>query len=215
MKTFLLHNMGCKSNQLEGVVIAENLKNNNFVEVQDIKSADFYILNSCTVTHKSDNEAFVLLRHAIHQNPNIKPVITGCVAKIEKENLLKNNSVDFVIGNDEKLEISSFLDKKISVSDIMSLAKFHKVLIPDLSKTRANLKIQDGCDNRCAYCIIPFARGKNRSADINFILNQIEMYENAGFKEIILTGIHIGQWGMDFKKKKKSFTFIGKNGTKF
>lgn len=202
MEKFFLHNMGCKANQLEGSIIKENLSKNGFEEVKDLKLADFYILNSCTVTHKSDNEALTLLHHAKNQNSAIKTVITGCVAQIEKESLLKDASVDIVIGNDEKLEISKYLKENCSVSDIMELTDFHKVFVPDLTKTRANLKIQDGCNNRCAYCIIPFARGKNRSADVEFILQQIKMYEEAGFKEIVLTGIHIGQWGLDFSPKQ-------------
>jgi threonylcarbamoyladenosine tRNA methylthiotransferase MtaB len=202
MKKFLIHNMGCKANQLEGDIIKENLQNNGFEETTDLKLADYYVLNSCTVTHKSDNEAITLLHHAKNQNPSIKTVITGCVAQIEKENLLRQNGIDIVIGNDEKLDISRHLNEKCAVKDIMQLNSFHKVFVPDLSKTRANLKIQDGCNNRCAYCIIPFARGKNRSANVEFILEQIKMYEDADFKEIILTGIHIGQWGMDFPDKK-------------
>src|SRR5574344_758029 len=134
MKTFLLHNMGCKANQLEGFVIANNLETSGFKQVKDLKSADFYILNSCTVTHKSDNEALKLLHHAKNQNPDIKTVITGCVAQIEKENLLAQSGVDIVIGNDEKLEIANFLDKSCSVNDIMELDSFHKVLVPDLTK---------------------------------------------------------------------------------
>lgn len=194
MKRFLLKTMGCKSNQLEGALIEENLIKNGFKMAENISEADFFILNSCTVTHKSDNEAFYILKHTKRQNPGIQTVLTGCIAQIEKENLLKNPSIDIVLGNDEKLEISKYLEKSYSVSEIFDLNNFHTVLLEDTRKTRASLKIQDGCDNRCSYCIIPFARGRNRSADSEFILNQIKIYEDAGFKEIMLTGIHIGQY---------------------
>lgn len=186
--------MGCKSNQFEGCLIEENLIMNGFIKADDIYDADFFILNSCTVTHKSDNEAFYILQHAKKQNPKLKNIITGCVAQIEKDKLLENPNIDIVIGNDEKLNISDYLCTKYSVSEIQNLNSFHKAILQDTKKTRASLKIQDGCDNRCSYCIIPFARGISRSADLDFILNQIKIYEEMGFKEIILTGIHIGQW---------------------
>lgn len=192
--------MGCKSNQFEGSIIKENLNKNGLEEVKNIEDADIYILNSCSVTHKSDNEAMYLLRNAKHKNANIINVITGCVAQIEKEKLLENDFVDFVIGNDEKLNMFDVLscDMKCQTADIMSLKNFNKVVLEDMTKTRASLKIQDGCDNRCSYCIIPFARGRSRSADINFIIEQINNFSKNGFKEVVLTGIHIGQWGKDF-----------------
>ena len=201
MRKFYIHSMGCKSNQFEGALIRENLINNGMTEVQNLEDADFYILNSCSVTHKSDNEALYLLRSAKHKNPSIKNIITGCVAQIEKEKLLEKDFIDLVIGNDEKLDIFNILSKassdNIFVSDIMKKSEFNYAVIEDMTKTRANLKIQDGCDNRCSYCIIPFARGKSRSANSDFITKQINYFASNGFKEVVLTGIHIGQWGKD------------------
>lgn len=201
MKRFLLKTMGCKSNQLEGCLIEENLMKNGFIKVEKISDADIFILNSCTVTHKSDNEAFSILQRAKNDNSDIKTVLTGCIAQIEKEKLLENPNIDAVLGNDEKLNISQYIDLSCSVGEIGDLNSFHNVLLEDTKKTRASLKIQDGCDNRCSYCIIPFARGKNRSADLDFILEQIKIYEKTGFKEIMLTGIHIGQWGANSKQE--------------
>ncbi len=202
MKTFLLKSMGCKSNQFEGAIIEENLINAGFEKVSEIKDADLYILNSCSVTHKSDDEALYLLRHAKHTNENIKTLITGCVAQIERDKLLEYDFVDFVLGNNEKLNIVEFLQKNedCEVGDIMNMTDFHEAVLIDTTKTRASLKIQDGCDNRCAYCIIPFARGKSRSAKSDFIIDQIKSFEKHGFKEVIFTGIHIGQWGKEWGK---------------
>ena len=199
MKNFYIQTMGCKSNQFETALIKENLVKNGFCEVYDIKDADFYILNSCSVTHKSDNEAFYLLRAAKNKKNNIKCVLAGCIAQIEKENLLKYDFIDYVVGNDNKLNLSGILksDEKFNVSDVMVLEKFNETELSDLSKTRASLKIQDGCDNRCSYCIIWKARGKSRSASLEFIINQINNFSANGFKEVVLTGIHIGQWGKD------------------
>lgn len=192
--------MGCKSNQFESAIIEENLIEHGYKKVQNIEEADIYILNSCSVTHKSDNEAMYLLRSAKHKNPNILTIATGCMAQIEKEELLKNDFIDFVIGNDEKLHLYDYInsDERFSANDILNQTEFNKVELFDTTKTRASLKIQDGCDNRCTYCIIWEARGKSRSADSGFIVNQINNFAKHGFKEVMLTGIHIGQWGKEF-----------------
>ena len=199
MKRFLIHTMGCKSNQFEGAVIEENLIKSGFEKVKKLENADIYILNSCSVTHKSDSEALYLLRNAKHKNPNIITILTGCLAQIEKEKLFENDFIDFVVGNDEKLELENFLNsqEKLQAADIMQLEKFHEVRLEDMTKTRASLKIQDGCDNRCSYCIIPFARGNSRSADINFVIDGINNFVRHGFKEVVFTGIHIGLWGKE------------------
>lgn len=180
----------------------ESLLSAGFVKADSITDTDYFILNSCTVTHKSDNEAFYILRNAKHQNPLIKTILTGCIAQVEKENLEEHDFIDYILGNDEKLKIAEFLKsgQKIAVSDIMVQSKFTVIALSNTEKTRAFVKIQDGCDNRCSYCIIPFARGKSRSASEEFILNQVNELYKADFKEIVLTGIHIGQWGLDIGK---------------
>ena len=192
--------MGCKANQFESAIIEEDLIKNGLEKVKDVKDADFYILNSCSVTHKSDNEAMYLLRAAKHKNPNVVTIATGCMAQIEKEELLKNDFIDYVVGNDEKLHLYEIInsDTKFLAKDILKLAEFSKVELIDTTKTRASLKIQDGCDNRCTYCIIWKARGKSRSADSDFIVEQINNFSKHGFEEVMLTGIHIGQWGKEF-----------------
>ena len=203
-KTFYIHTMGCKANQFETALIIENFETHGLRHVEKIEDAGMYILNSCTVTHKSDSEALYLLRNAKHKNPDVITVLTGCVAQIEKEKLLENDFIDYVIGNDEKLTLYEILEKikqeksRCAAKDIMNLPDFHKAVLIDTAKTRASLKIQDGCDNRCSYCIIPFARGKSRSADIDFVIEQINNFSKHGFHEVVLTGIHIGLWGKDF-----------------
>ena len=193
--------MGCKSNQFEGQIVAQNLAANGFKEAARLEDADFYILNSCSVTHKSNNEAMYLLRHA--RSLGMKTVLTGCIAQIEKEKLLKEPYIDYVYGNEDKFTLADFLkdDIEYAVKDLMSESKFYKVCLDDSIKTRISLKIQDGCDNRCSYCIIPFGRGKSRSADSDYITQEINRYASLGYKEVILTGIHIGLWGKDFDKE--------------
>ena len=201
MKKFYLKSMGCKSNQFEGQIVAQKLVDAGYTQVNKQENSDYYILNSCSVTHKSDNEALYLLRHA--HSIGLKTILTGCVAQIEKEKLLAEPYIDYVYGNEDKFKIAELLkeNKEFAVKDLMNEEEFCKVTLEDTTKTRISLKIQDGCDNRCSYCVIPYGRGKSRSADSNFIINEINKYVEHGYKEVVLTGIHIGLWGKEFDKE--------------
>lgn len=197
MKKFYLKSMGCKSNQFEGQIVAEKLVEAGFEQVKKLEDAEIYILNSCSVTHKSDNEAMYLLRHA--HGLGLKTILTGCIAQIEKEKLLEEPFINYVYGNEDKFEIAKHLqdEENFVVRDLMNTTEFCKVTLNDTTKTRISLKIQDGCDNRCSYCVIPYGRGKSRSADSDFIINEINRYSKMGYKEVVFTGIHIGLWGKD------------------
>ena len=201
MKKFYLKSMGCKSNQFEGQIVAQKLVDAGYTQVNKQENSDYYILNSCSVTHKSDNEALYLLRHA--HSLGLKTILTGCVAQIEKEKLLAKPYIDYVYGNEDKFKIAELLkeNKEFAVKDLMNEEEFCEVTLEDTTKTRISLKIQDGCDNRCSYCVIPYGRGKSRSADSNFIINEINKYVEHGYKEVVLTGIHIGLWGKEFDKE--------------
>ena len=192
--------MGCKSNQFEGQIVAEKLVEAGYVQMHKLEDAEYYILNSCSVTHKSDNEAMYLLRHA--HSLGLKTVLTGCIAQIEKVKLLKEDYIDYVFGNEDKFNLAEYLDNEQSyvVKDLMVEKEFCPVVLNDTTKTRISLKIQDGCDNRCSYCIIPYGRGKSRSAETDFIISEINRYADNGYKEVVLTGIHIGQWGKEWGK---------------
>lgn len=200
MKKFYLKSMGCKSNQFEGQIVAEKLAESGYNEVTKQEDAEYYILNSCSVTHKSDNEAMYLLRHA--HSLGLKTILTGCIAQIEKSKLLKEDFIDYVFGNEDKFKLAEYLDKdqNYAVKDLMISNEFCPVILNDTSKTRISLKIQDGCDNRCSYCVIPYGRGKSRSASSDFIINEINRYADNGYKEVVLTGIHIGLWGKEYNK---------------
>lgn len=201
MKKFYLKSMGCKSNQFEGQIVAQKLVEAGYEQVKKLEDAQFYILNSCSVTQTSDNEAMYLLRHAHHIG--LTTVLTGCIAQIEKEKLISEPFIDYVFGNEDKFDLPKLLeqDEHFAVKDLMKSSDFCKVTLNDTTKTRISLKIQDGCDNRCSYCIIPYGRGKSRSADSDFIINEINRYSSLGYKEVVLTGIHIGLWGKDFNKE--------------
>ena len=204
MKTFVIKTLGCKTNQVESALIAELLINNGYKEVKNISEADYYILNSCSVTHIADGKNMSYLKHAKRENPNVKVVLTGCMAQLLKDSLKDNNLIDFIIGNYEKNDIVKILEngEKNNVSDIFSHDEFRYQKLHQTQRTRASVKIQDGCNNRCSYCTIPFARGKNRSNSVENILEQINLFAKEGYFETVLTGIHIGQWGEDFSEKK-------------
>lgn len=212
MKNFLIKTLGCKTNQVESALIAEILTNNGYLETCKIEQADYFILNSCSVTHIADTKNLSYLRRAKRENPAVKTVLTGCMAQLQKEKLIKENIADFVIGNYEKNDIAKILesDCKYKVSDIFSHDEFRYEKLHQAKRTRASVKIQDGCNNRCSYCTIPFARGKNRSDSIEHIIEQINLFADEGYFETVLTGIHIGQWGMDFKEPKTLMNLLEK-----
>ena len=201
MKKLYLKSMGCKSNQFEGQIVAQKLLEAGYIQVKKPEDSEIYILNSCSVTQTSDNEGMYLLRHA--HNLGLTTILTGCIAQIKKEKLLSEPFIDYVFGNEDKFNLPELLakDEHFAIKDLMSENEFCKVTLEDTTKTRISLKIQDGCDNRCSYCIIPYGRGKSRSADSDFIIREINKYAESGYKEVILTGIHIGLWGRDFGKE--------------
>ena len=205
MKKFIIKTLGCKTNQVESALIAEIMTNNGYTETNDINNAEYYILNSCSVTQVADAKNLSYVRRAKRENPNIKIIITGCMAQLEKENLLKENFADYVIGNHEKNDIADIIKKgeNLKVSDIFSHDYFRYEKLHQTHRTRASVKIQDGCNNRCSYCTIPFARGKNRSNSIKNIIEQINLFADEGYFETVLTGIHIGQWGNDLNPQLK------------
>lgn len=200
MKNFIVKSLGCKQNQLEGQIIQNELIKFGYNLVDDIKNADIYILNSCTVTSHSDSQVNYLLNHAKKINPDIKIVLAGCVAQTyqQHENFDYSN-IDLILGNSEKIFIEKYIDKTgIFVDDIFSCKKFVNKTLLNPDTTRVSIKIQDGCNNRCSYCIIPYARGNSRSNSIENIIEQINLVAQKNIKEIVLTGIHIGQWGYEW-----------------
>ncbi len=207
MKTFYLKSLGCKQNQLEGQIITNELLSLGYIIAPDIQNSDIYILNSCSVTSHTDSQVSYLLNQAKRTNPNIKTVLTGCVAQTYKQHsTFDYSNIDLILGNSEKMHIKDYMDKLFSndknffVEDIFNIKNFENKFLTNPKSTRVNIKIQDGCNNRCSYCIIPYARGNSRSNNIENIIKQIELVSNKNIKEIVLTGIHIGQWGLEFNK---------------
>ena len=205
MKKFIIKSLGCKQNQLEGQIIQNKMLDLGYVLTDDVKQADIYILNSCTVTSHSDSQTNYLLNHAKKQNPNIKTILTGCTAQTIKEHKdFDYSNIDLILGNSEKMKIGEYLkslfasEKRVFVENIFDKKTFENEFLINPNSTRVSIKVQDGCNNRCSYCIIPFARGNSRSNTIENILKQINLVIEKNIKEIILTGIHIGQWGLEW-----------------
>ncbi len=203
MKYFYLKSLGCKQNQLEGQIMIDELAQDGYQFSDDISKCNFYILNSCTVTSHADSTASYLLKKAKRLNPNIKTVLAGCLAQTYKEHKDFDYSIaDIILGNKEKMNIKNYLDdfdNNFFVEDIFNQTTFQNKFLTNYDVTRLSIKIQDGCNNRCSYCIIPFARGLSRSNSIENIIKQIDNAALFGIKEIVLTGIHIGQYDYDNK----------------
>ena len=209
MKKYILKTQGCKSNHLESIVIKEKLNDAGYVQCNDINDADIFILNSCSVTQNADIEALRFLRNAKSRKPSIITVITGCSAQLHDRELNNLDYIDYILGNDDKFNIVNILSSgKSSVSDIFKVRSFNNQFIKFYNNTRGYLKIQDGCNNYCSYCTIPFARGKSRSNSIKNIIEQIEIFTDIGIKEVVLTGIHIGQWGEDFTEQQNLINLL-------
>ena len=202
MATFLIKTFGCKTNQTESAVMEEKLLDAGFSQAENIEFCDFYIFNSCAVTQEAEKKLLQSIKSVKHKNPQIKIILTGCYAQLNKNN---DNPLFFkIIGINEKPDIANILksQEKVFVSNINDCKKFRYEKISRFTRTRAEIKIQDGCNNRCSYCTICLARGLSRSCQPSDVIEQTNVLIQNGYNEIVLTGIHIGQWGYDFPKKQ-------------
>ena len=206
MHTVGLLSLGCKVNTYETEYIRTLLEKNNY-EIKDFDDkCDIYIINTCTVTNNSDAKSRKMIRKAIRENPQACIVAMGCFIEANSNNLI--DGVDIVIGNKDKNKILELLDEYFkNKKQIVRLYNTRDKLFDDMfiesfpGRTRAFVKIQDGCDNFCSYCIIPFVRGKCRSKDPDKVIDEIKALVNNGYKEVVLTGIHTGNYGSDLDYK--------------
>ncbi len=199
---FIIYTLGCKVNTYESGVMRDLLINHGYIESKD-DDADIYVVNTCTVTNTSDNKSLKVVRRLSKLKDKIV-IVVGCMSQVSPE-LLKDLNVSIILGNSGKSKIVDYIEqykkdkvKIIDVEDIMSKS-FEDMCLNNFNKTRAYVKIEDGCENFCSYCIIPYARGKVRSKDPKTVINEITSLVNEGHKEIVLTGIHTGHYGADLK----------------
>ncbi len=210
MKRVSFYTLGCKVNQYETNGMTQKFKEAGY-EIVDVNDdiSDVCIVNTCTVTNMSDRKSRQLLRRVKEKNHQAIIVAVGCYAQVAKEELQKMEEIDIVLGNEEKKDIVNYIEeyfkqnhKLIEVQDIASQKEFSDMgQITYTEKTRAVIKVQDGCNQFCSYCIIPYARGRVRSRKIESIIKEIEQIAQKGIKEVVITGIHIASYGKDFEKE--------------
>jgi threonylcarbamoyladenosine tRNA methylthiotransferase MtaB len=208
--------LGCKTNQFESAAMKESLASQGYEVVTFNEAADVYIINTCTVTAKSDAESRRLIRRAARQNPLARIVVTGCYAQLAAAELASLPNVSLVIGNNEKRDIARLLAApvdsfKVAVSAVGEEAETEPLSLESFAEhTRAFLQIQNGCNAFCAYCIVPYARGRSRSVACADVLAGVKRFAAAGFHEVVLTGIHLGAYGKDLAEKVDLATLLSR-----
>lgn len=209
MKKVAFITLGCKVNQYETNSMVQQFLQKGYEIVETTKKADIYIVNTCTVTNMSDRKSRQMLRRVKEQNHKAIVVACGCYVQVAKEEVEKIKEIDLVLGNNEKKEIVEIVEKYVErnqknsdVQDVMHQKEYIELgEITYTEKTRAVIKIQDGCDRFCSYCIIPYARGRVRSRKPENVIAEIEKIAQKGIKEVVITGIHIASYGKDFEEE--------------
>lgn len=208
--TVAIANLGCRANQYDGNYLGALLKNHGYQLIDFKESADIYVINTCTVTDGADRDGRNLIRRTKRRNPDAITVVTGCYAQTQPGEVAQVEGVDLVLGNTQKARLLEHLQEarqrhrqgqmqtEIQVEDIFQQRQLEVFgYAESTAQTRAYVKIQDGCNQFCSFCIIPFARGRNRSVPIPQVLAELHRLSAAGFHEAVLTGIHIGTYGID------------------
>lgn len=190
--------------------MSQKLIEEGYKIVEHTQKADIYIINTCTVTNMSDRKSRQMIRRAKEINPEAIIIAVGCYVQVAKKEIENIKEIDLALGNEEKVDIVKYCNeiiqknKKEEIADVMQSRKFAEFGETSYTeKTRAVIKVQDGCDRFCSYCIIPYARGRVRSREPEHIIKEIKQIANEGIKEVVITGIHIASYGKDFKKDYK------------
>jgi threonylcarbamoyladenosine tRNA methylthiotransferase MtaB len=202
-KKVALHTLGCKLNYSETSSIGSQFLDRNFEVVEFQQNADVYVLNTCSVTESAERECRQIIRRALRQNPEAFIIVTGCYAQLRPEEIARIDGVDAILGSNEKFKLFSLLENFnkrdltcISVTPTENLTEFGVAHSTDAdNRTRAFLKIQDGCDYTCSFCTIPLARGASRSLEVVNVIEEFKKLLDAGYREIVLTGVNVGDYG--------------------
>lgn len=211
MKKAALHNLGCKVNSYETEAMQQLLEDAGYEIVPFKEGADVYIINTCSVTNVADKKSRQMLHRARKMNPRAVVVAAGCYVQAAKEELEQDDTVDLIIGNNKKKDLIELLNryykeqkKAEDVIDIGASVEYEQLHINKIADhTRAFIKAQDGCNQFCSYCIIPYTRGRVRSRELGDIKNEVTRLAEKGYKEIVLTGIHLSSYGVDFPDERK------------
>ena len=201
---FLINTLGCKVNTYESNVIRDIFLNEGYEESNS--NVDIAVINTCTVTNTSDSKSLKVIKHTIKNNPNAIVIVCGCFSQINPDRLKDMEGVSIVLGNYNKSKIMDYINQykkdKKQIIDVRELndEKFECMKLNNFNKTRAFVKIEDGCENFCSYCIIPYSRGKVRSKLMEDVLDEVNTLVSNGHREIVLTGIHTGHYGADIEE---------------
>lgn len=215
-KTVAYLTLGCKVNTYETDAMKELFEAAGYETKEFSEKADVYVINTCTVTNIADRKSRQMLHKAKKNNPNSVVIAVGCYVQAAKDTLEQDEAIDLVIGNNQKQNIVTMLEQyymdnnyKEAFIDISQEREYEELSIGSAGeKTRAYIKVQDGCNQFCSYCIIPYTRGRVRSRGIQEILQEVQKLVNAGNKEVVLTGIHLSSYGIDFEEKKSLLELI-------
>lgn len=215
-KKVALHNLGCKVNAYEVEAMQQLLEQAGYEIVPFQEGADVYLINTCTVTNIADRKSRQMLHKAKKMNPEAIVVATGCYAQTDTEKLKADTSVDLILGNNQKNRIVEALAeyekehaKKACVIEINKTKEYEELSIDHTAEhVRAYIKVQDGCNQFCTYCIIPYARGRVRSRKIQEILEEVKALAAKGYREVVLTGIHLSSYGIDFQEAEERQTLL-------
>lgn len=207
MPTVAFHTLGCKVNFYDTEAIWQLFKQEGYEQVDFESTADVYVINTCTVTNTGDKKSRQMIRRAVRRNPDAIIAVTGCYAQTSPAEIMAIPGVDLVIGTQDRDKIMTYVKQLErerqpinAVRNIMKTRTFEELDVPDFAdRTRAFLKIQEGCNNFCTFCIIPWSRGLMRSREPESVIRQARMLVDAGYKEIVLTGIHTGGYGEDME----------------
>jgi len=203
MRKVSFYTIGCKLNFAETSTISEEFKKRGFEIVEFGEPADVCVINTCSVTENADRDCRRIVRKALKVSPSAFIIVTGCYAQLRPDEIAKIEGVDLILGSNEKFKIFDFVGDfhknyhaQIFVSPISEISEFHIASsTPTSDRTRAFLKVQDGCDYNCSYCTIPLARGESRSPEVNIILEKAKTLAQLGYKEIVLSGVNVGDYG--------------------
>ena len=207
MPSVAFYTLGCKVNFYDTEAIWQLFKNEGYEQSDFESTADVYVINTCTVTNTGDKKSRQIIRRAVRRNPDAIIAVTGCYAQTSPAEIMAIQGVDLVVGTQDRDKIMTYINQIAmdrqpvnAVRNIMKTRSFEELDVPDFSdRTRAFLKIQEGCNNFCTFCIIPWSRGLSRSRDPQSVLEQARQLVAAGYKEIVLTGIHTGGYGDDME----------------
>lgn len=209
-KTVAMYTLGCKVNQYETNAMMQLFEKSGYKIVSHDEKADIYVINTCTVTNIADKKSRQTLRKAKEMNPEAIVVAVGCYAQVAGNELSKIEEIDLVLGNLEKTDIIKYIEEYAGeVQDVMHQVDFIEFnTTAHTEKTRAVIKVQDGCDRFCSYCIIPYARGRVRSRKPENIISEVKEIAKDGIKEIVITGIHVSSYGKDFKEEYRLINLL-------